>query len=205
MRVYSISILKADPKRPDGKPTILCGGQDVSDWSFFTRSSIRDFMVFTTRTVYQKVKTAKSSVQEKEYFCHCLKGKDGLGALIISDAEYKAMLAFCLMQDLLVQFRRKFDDAAIRLKGREDHGFDDAFPELAKLLVDCQDPKKVDKVLKIHAQIDQTKAVMYKTIDSLLERGCKIDDLVDRSDDLTARSKAFYDTAKSTNSCCVVS
>ena len=45
----------------------------------------------------------------------------------------------------------------------------------------------------------------YKTIDSLLDRGCKLDDLVNRSDDLTARSKVFYDTAKSTNSCCIVS
>ena len=35
---------------------------------------------------------------------------------------------------------------------------------MAKLLVDCQDPRKVDKVLKIHSQIDQTKAVMYVVV-----------------------------------------
>jgi synaptobrevin family protein YKT6 len=51
----------------------------------------------------------------------------------------------------------------------------------------------------------KTNAYRYKTIDSLLDRGCKLDDLVNRSDDLTARSKVFYDTAKSTNSCCIVS
>jgi synaptobrevin homolog YKT6 len=164
-------------------------------------------MVFTTRTVYSKVKDSKASVQEKDYFCHCLKGKDGLGAVIIADGEYKQMLAFGLMQDLVTKFKRKFDmrTPGVRSKCSKDHQFDEAFPELAKLLVDCQDPTKVDKVLKIHSQIDQTKAVMYKTIDSLLDRGCKLDDLVNRSDDLTARSKVFYDTAKSTNSCCIVS
>lgn len=206
MKVFSIAILLQ--KKPTDKPLILAGDQDVSDWSFFTRSSIRDFMIFTTRTVYQKLKNPKASVQEKEYMCHSIKTKTGLGCVIIADAEYKSLLAFSLMQELLTKFKRKFDLSKVehRAKCMKDHGFDADFPELKKLLVDCQDPTKVDKVLKVHAQIDQTKAVMYKTIDSLLDRGCKLDDLVHRSDDLTARSKAFYDTAKSTNACpwCVV-
>jgi len=207
MKVFSISILLQ--KKPADKPMILCGEQDVSDWSFFTRGSIKDFMVFTTRTVFQKVKDPKASIQEKEYMCHVLKTKAGLGCVIIADAEYKQMLAHCLMQELLTKFKGQFDLSKVENRARcmKDHMFDKDFPQLHKLLVDCQDPTKVDKVLKIHAQIDQTKAVMYKTIDSLLDRGCKLDDLVHRSDDLTARSKAFYDTAKSTNACpwCVIS
>ena len=180
MKVYSISILLQTKSAKN--PIILAGKQDVSEWSFFTRSryilfffriknvdsnsdhnSIRDFMVFTTRTVYSKVKDSKASVQEKDYFCHCLKGKDGLGAVIIADAEYKQQLAFGLMTDLVIQFKKKFDmrSPPIKAKCSKDHQFDEAFPELAKLLVDCQDPRKVDKVLKIHSQIDQTKAVMY--------------------------------------------
>ena len=57
----------------------------------------------------------------------------------------------------------------IKAKCSKDHQFDEAFPELAKLLVDCQDPRKVDKVLKIHSQIDQTKAVMYVVVVVLFE------------------------------------
>ena len=134
-------------------------------------NSIRDFMVFTTRTVYSKVKDSKASVQEKDYFCHCLKGKDGLGAVIIADAEYKQQLAFGLMTDLVIQFKKKFDmrSPPVKAKCSKDHQFDEAFPELAKLLVDCQDPRKVDKVLKIHSQIDQTKAVMYVVVVVLFE------------------------------------
>ena len=38
---------------------------------------------------------------------------------------------------------------------------------------------------------------------SLLERGEKLDDLVAKSDELSAQSKMFYKTAKKTNACCV--
>ena len=47
--------------------------------------------------------------------------------------------------------------------------------------------------------------MLHKTIDNLLERGEKLDSLVERSDDLSKQSKMFYKQARKTNSCCVVS
>lgn len=48
-------------------------------------------------------------------------------------------------------------------------------------------PRKVstDKLL-------QTKITLHKTIESVLQRGEKIDDLVQKSDGLSAQSKMFY-------------
>lgn len=43
-----------------------------------------------------------------------------------------------------------------------------------------------------------------KTIENVLERGEKLDDLVSKSQDLSMQSKVFYKQAKKTNSCCVV-
>ena len=39
-------------------------------------------------------------------------------------------------------------------------------------------------------------------MDSLLQRGEKLDDLVQRSDQLSMQSKLFHKTAKQTNACC---
>jgi synaptobrevin family protein YKT6 len=76
--------------------------------------------------------------------------------------------------------------------------------------------------MKIQKELDETKIVLHKTIESVLERGEKIDELVAKSDGLSAQSKMFYskshsvsiygkqvanDTiaqAKKQNSCCVV-
>ena len=44
----------------------------------------------------------------------------------------------------------------------------------------------------------------HKTIDGVLERGVKLDQLVDKSNDLSNQSKMFYKQAKKTNACCVI-
>lgn len=76
--------------------------------------------------------------------------------------------------------------------------------------------------MKIQKELDETKIVLHKTIESVLERGTwlaessyilpanvisigeKIDSLVAKSDGLSAQSKMFYTQAKKQNSCCVV-
>ncbi len=46
--------------------------------------------------------------------------------------------------------------------------------------------------MKIQKELDETKIVLHKTIESVLQRGEKIDDLVAKSDGLSAQSKMFY-------------
>ena len=57
--------------------------------------------------------------------------------------------------------------------------------------------------MKVQKELDETKVILHKTMASLLERGEKLDDLVAKSDQLSAQSKMFYKTAKKTNACCV--
>lgn len=78
------------------------------------------------------------------------------------------------------------------------------FPELKEYIVKYQDPQQADSIMKIQQQLDETKIVLHKTIESVLQRGEKIDDLVAKSDGLSAQSKMFYTQAKKQNSCCVV-
>ena len=68
-----------------------------------------------------------------------------------------------------------------------------------------QDPSEADKVTKIQRDLDETTQILHKTIDGVLERGVKLDGLVEKSNDLSAQSKMFYKQAKKTNGCCVVS
>ena len=59
-------------------------------------------------------------------------------------------------------------------------------------MVQYQDPQQADSILKIQRELDETKVVLQKTIDSVLQRGEKIDTLVQKSDGLSAQSKMFY-------------
>jgi synaptobrevin family protein YKT6 len=63
---------------------------------------------------------------------------------------------------------------------------------------------EADKILKIQRELDETKVVLHKTIDSVLARGEKLDNLVDKSTDLSLASQMFYKQAKKQNQCCAM-
>jgi len=50
--------------------------------------------------------------------------------------------------------------------------------------------------MKVQAELDETKIILHKTIESVLQRGEKLDNLVERSDALSSQSRLFYKTAK---------
>jgi synaptobrevin homolog YKT6 len=54
------------------------------------------------------------------------------------------------------------------------------------------------------AAADETKVILHKTIESVLERGQRLDDLVAKSEDLSMASQMFYKQARKTNSCCTI-
>lgn len=74
---------------------------------------------------------------------------------------------------------------------------------LQSYLTKYQDPKQADTIMKVQAELDETKVVLHKTIESVLERGEKLDNLVERSNALSAQSKMFYKTAKKVGPPCV--
>ena len=67
-----------------------------------------------------------------------------------------------------------------------------SYPELKDYIVKYQDPQQADSIMKIQKELDETKIVLHNTIESVLERGEKIDTLVQKSDGLSAQSKMFY-------------
>ncbi|CAD6234688.1 unnamed protein product [Miscanthus lutarioriparius] len=63
-------------------------------------------------------------------------------------------------------------------------------------LTKYQDPAEADKLLKIQRDLDETKIILHKTIDSVLARGERLDSLVEKSSDLSISSQMFYKQAR---------
>lgn len=158
-----------------------------------------------------------------EYQVHTFVRADGLAGTFTADKEYPARVvrgpqsflnsavvihsqnwqAYAKLSELLDQFS---SDA--QLRGWETETRPGAFagwPPLSEAIVQVQDPAQFDKIIKIQKDLDSTQKVLHQTIDNILERGEKLDDLVARSDELSATSKQFYKQARKANSCCVIS
>jgi synaptobrevin family protein YKT6 len=110
-------------------------------------------------------------------------------------------VAFVLLGQILDDFTNAFGDTWKSCTEPDSM----TFPKLHEYLQKYQNPSEADKIRKIQKDLDDTKEIVHKTIDSILERGVKLDALVERSNDLSAQSKMFYKQAKKTNTCCVIS
>lgn len=126
---------------------------------------------------------------------------DGLGGVIVSDAEYPERVVFSILNKLMEEF-------AAQNIGRWNAVTADTqmtFEPIDKAIVEYQDPTKADKITKIQKDLNETIDVMHKTIENLLERDVKLNSLVEKSDDLSAQSKMFYKSAAAHNQCCTIS
>jgi synaptobrevin family protein YKT6 len=60
----------------------------------------------------------------------------------------------------------------------------------------------VDKVKQVQQEINETALIITEAIQKVIERGEKLDVLVDRSANLSEQAKQFYKSSKEMNSCC---
>lgn len=143
----------------------------------------------------------RQSITHEAYVIHCYVRSDGLAGAVVTDTEYPARVAFVLLTQLLDDFTNTVGVSWKTVMTPESM----SFPPIEEYLQKYQDPAAADKVTKIQRDLDETTQILHKTIDNVLERGVKLDNLVERSNDLSTQSKMFYKQAKKTNSCCVIS
>mmetsp|Transcript_50605 Transcript_50605/g.50978 ORF Transcript_50605/g.50978 Transcript_50605/m.50978 type:complete len:161 (+) Transcript_50605:576-1058(+) len=143
----------------------------------------------------------RQSITHESFVVHVYVRSDGLAGTVTSDLEYPARVAFVLLTQMLDEYAAAVGETWKIASEPESV----AFPKIEEYLSKYQDPAAADKITKIQNDLDETTAVLHKTIDSVLERGAKLDELVERSNDLSSQSKMFYKQAKKTKGCCVIS
>jgi len=198
MKLYSLAVCL---KTPEGKGRLLVSKNELASFGYFQRGSVGEFMTFTTKILVERTATAsRASVKEQEYMCHVYVRSDNLSGVVIADHEYPQRVAHTLINKMLDEFPEKCPKAQWSSVKEGDA----PFPELEQYLQKYQNPKEADAMSKIQSELDETKIILHNTIESVLQRGEKLDDLVEKSEGLSMQSKTFYKTAKKTNSCCVI-
>jgi len=201
-KLYSLQLYRVQDSAP--KATELISILDVSSFSFFQRSTMGDFLKFGGKTIAERAKptSARQSVQLEGNvaMAHSLLQGDICG-LVISDSVYPQRVAFQLISEVIRKFKEQ-------MKGKYESSSANAasikpqFPFADEQFKKFQDPGEADKLTKIQNDLLDVQETVTKTLDQILERGEKLDSLVDKSDALGASSKMFYRTAKKNNQCC---
>jgi len=179
----------------------LCAEFELSEFSRFTRNEYGNFMTMISKTVAERTKPGqRQSVEEQDYVVHCYARSEGVAGVIITK-DYPHISAHSVLSKLMDQFLTEKTVATINA-ATTDNSLQ--FPALQEFIQTYQDPNQANSIAKIQQELDETKIILHKAIDSVLQRGEKLDDLVAKSSDLSSQSKMFYKSAKKQNSCCVV-
>lgn len=196
MKLTAIGILRWNG---DKEPNLLGIAQDLSNFGYFQRGSVKEMITFVSRTIVRRTQLGqRQTVQHEDYYCHVHVRENGLAGIAVADKDYPARAAFAVVSSVLDEYYGKFGDA---FRNRvEDSTEGDGLLEPA--LLKYQDPSNADKIMKIQKDLDETKVVLHQTIESVLERGEKLDHLVNKSNDLSIASQMFYKQARKSNACC---
>lgn len=195
VRVYGLAVVY----KGVNSATILKSAFDLSSFSYFQRGSVQEFMTFVSKTMVERTQPAsRQSVKEGEYMLQVYVRADNLAGIFISDHEYPNRVAHTLITKMLDEFSAKVPASTWPTANETTVDF----PALPQYLAKYQNPREADALTRIQDDLDETKIILHDTIKAVLERGEKLDDLVAKSDSLSVHSKAFYKTAKKTNSCC---
>lgn len=199
MRIYYIGILRTG----GSKALELTSARDLSQFSFFERNSVSQFMTFFSETVSQRTQAGqRQSIEEGNYVGHTHTRLEGLACVIITDKEYPVRPAYTLINKILDEYLSLHPQSQWANIAATNSTFQ--YDQIEQYLKKYQDPTQADSIMKVQQELDETKIVLHKTIESVLQRGEKLDSLVDKLEALSSSSRMFYKQAKKTNSCCVI-
>ncbi|EEH39126.1 SNARE Ykt6 [Paracoccidioides lutzii Pb01] len=205
-------------------PEELYGADSIVDsiLTRFIRKSQLELITFVCKTLLEKatvndtaVTVIKDDVDSQNVgVLYCFKPHDRPATVVVARPSYSEQIARSIAKGVQLKIRKDFavpQDFDLTLQKRSSVErnklgiYDEAVVKAkSKLKEYAQDPGKADELAKIQQQLDDTKQVLYQTVDKMLERGEKLDSLIAKSDNLSMQSRAFAAQAKKQNSCCLV-
>ncbi|VDK20274.1 unnamed protein product [Taenia asiatica] len=217
MKLFSLQVLY----KTDAKPKLLQGAYELSSFSFFQRGSVQEFLEFTAKLVCERTAVcSRAAVHENG---KCISPLRFTRTVVLEDfsAEYPPSTWATMSAGYVSNFhftphyrnyryRRlvpvlllmilfligKYRKSCISFKKiSTDISFRGAnMRKLGEYLVKYQDPCQADSLSRLQADVEDTTQILHQTLETLIERGEKLDDLVSKSEDLSSQSKLFYQT-----------
>uniref|UniRef100_A0A669Q4R2 YKT6 v-SNARE homolog n=1 Tax=Phasianus colchicus TaxID=9054 RepID=A0A669Q4R2_PHACC len=162
MRLYSLSVLY----KGEARVQLLKAASDVSTFNFFQRSSVQEFMTFTSQLIVERSELgSRASVKEQDYLCHVYVRSDGLAGVVIADNEYPSRVCFTLLDKVLEEFSRQVSRADWP-SGSPDTI---SYAALDGYLSKYQNPRDADPMTRVQAELDETKIILARKQNSCCE------------------------------------
>jgi len=117
----------------------------------------------------------------------------GLTYLVVADASLGRRIPFGFLVEIKKRFLAQYPPESTDFTSLPNYGAGSFNTELKKLMIDYGTTKagKEDAISNVQGEIDNVRGIMSQNIESLLERGERIDLLVDKTDRLGGNAHEF--------------
>jgi synaptobrevin family protein YKT6 len=205
--IFSISIFFKNPTDDvAAMPTMISSVESLEDISIWKRGSVKEVIRFAGREVVKRTpKGQRQSTEHLNYRCHTYVANTNIGIAVLSTLNYPPRVAHDLVgiaydrfieSDFYETNKNKFINQTRDLEYR---GLDNVMTEL---IVQYRKPEQVDRISMIQNELDEARTIIQGTLDNLLDRGEKLDDLMNRTSDLSFSTKQFAKRTDDLNKCC---
>lgn len=120
---------------------------------------------------------------------------NGVIYLVMADDSVGRRMPFAFLADLERRFTAQYESDDIVSAGA--HSLEEFEPELAKLMHQYTSSPPADPLRQAQSDLNNVKDIMVQNIDSILQRGERLDLLVDKTDTLAGQAYAFRRGARS--------
>jgi len=119
----------------------------------------------------------------------------GFTYLAVADEEYGRQIPFAFLERVKEDFSHGFAD---RARTAIAHSLNNSYgPRLQDHMKFCtQNPEELSKVAKVQSQVSEVKEIMMDNIEKVLDRGEKIELLVDKTETLRFQADSFHRTGR---------
>jgi synaptobrevin homolog YKT6 len=168
-------------------PIQLAAAYYLQNFNAFTRGSAKEILQFVSAQVVSHSKPGdRHGVIHKEHFCHVIIKQDQLAIAICTDKDYPQQVVNSLMLKCLDIFLNSHGDKWQTITSDTD------LPTIQLA--------EADPLLRINRDLKDTRDILIKSIDQLLEREEKLTDVLDKAERLSFQSRLFMQTAD--DRCC---
>lgn len=159
---------------------IVAQSNNLSKFSFLVRRSIKEMLTLTCVEISKGTQTPEFQIIQHKFdkttYTFFIKIYNDIVNIACVDCEYPPHVAIRLLSKM------------------------QAVP-LDSLIKEYSDYKKVDYMCAVNDELDETKQVLTRTLEDVLGRGEKLDNLVRNAEDLSAQTKTLFEMSKSKNRC----
>lgn len=179
MPIYALFAVRND----DGK--VAKEAFMLDDFGFFTRMTLKNLLRALAMDFSKGVKKGNEAYMEivekmdKEEIVISTQQDSKKRIVVVTDKKYNAAIRY-KVTTLAMDIRQDYDKMVTKYKNWEEH----------------------DLTSQIESELKNANQNVIQGLASVLERGQTLNELVEKSENLSAQTKKLYKTAKKQNACC---